>query len=140
VNDVHFYGKFQGKKQTFEWQDKLGADGGLLQASFFPFDMGGDTQAPPGLIGSWDVACANCAFTVDLSSLAAYQPVSPETSQGPSQKGQGSALAQAIASLIKKMSGGVNQVLVALGLSPNGGSAAVLAPIEQSACSNRQGV
>jgi hypothetical protein len=132
VNDVHFYGKFQGKKQTFEWQDKLGADGGLLQASLFPFDLGGDTQAPPGLIGSWDVTCANCVFTVDLSSLAAYQPVSPQPSQGSPNNGKSSAVAQLLATLIKKASAGVNEMLVLVGLSPDKSAPGqASAPVEQ---------
>lgn len=118
VNEVHFYGQLQGKKQTFAWQDKLGADGGVLQASLFPFDMGGDPQAPAGLIGTWDVSCANCVFTVDLSPLAGYQPAPPAPNLGNTKNGQGSPFAQALASLIKAISNGANQVLTLVGINP----------------------
>ena len=116
VDTVHYYGSLQGRQQVFEWQDKLGADSGLLQASVFPFDNQGDPQSPGGLVKTWDVNCANCVFTVDLSALAAYQPTPPTQDIPTAKAGQGSGFAKALASLIKTVSTGVNEVLTLVGI------------------------
>ncbi len=116
VDTVYYYGSLQGRMQVFEWQDKLGADSGLLQASVFPFEDQGDPQTPGGLVKTWDVNCANCVFTVDLSALAAYQPTQPKQDIPTAKAGQGNGFAKAIASLIKIVSTGVNEVLTLVGI------------------------
>ena len=48
------------------------AGSGKLQASVLPFPKAAesDPSSVPGLVASWDIACVNCEFTVDLSPLA----------------------------------------------------------------------
>jgi len=116
VDTVYYFGSLQDKNQVFVWQDKLGADSGLLQASIFPFEGKGDPQAPGGLVKTWDVDCANCVFTVDLSALAAYQPIQPKPDIPTAKAGQGSGFAKAMAALIQAISKGVNQVLTLVGI------------------------
>lgn len=48
------------------------AGSGKLQASVLPFPKGAESDPSnvQGLVASWDIACVNCEFTVDLSPLA----------------------------------------------------------------------
>ncbi len=65
------------QKQRFRSTTNLAVAGsGKLQASVLPFPKGaeGDPSTVPGLVASWDVACVNCEFTVDLSPLAPPSP------------------------------------------------------------------
>ncbi|HLC35874.1 MAG TPA: hypothetical protein VJJ70_12875, partial [Anaerolineales bacterium] len=80
------------------------------------FEGKGDPQAPGGLVKTWDVDCANCVFTVDLSALAAYQPIQPKPDIPTAKAGQGSGFAKAMAALIQAISKGVNQVLTLVGI------------------------
>jgi hypothetical protein len=59
--------------QLFQWSTDLAtALGGELQASVLPFPPSSQTSlgTPSGIVGTWDVTCVNCKFTVDLSPLA----------------------------------------------------------------------
>lgn len=67
------------KKGKFRFRSTVeatGAGAARLQASVLPYPKAAeqDPMSPPGLVASWDIACVNCEFTVDLSPLAPEEP------------------------------------------------------------------
>ena len=75
--EKNYYAEQLKGKQRFRSSTELAASkSAKLQASVLPFPKGdeSDPMAPDGLVATWDIACVNCEFTVDLSPLA---PVSP---------------------------------------------------------------
>ena len=75
--EKQYYAENLKGKQRFRSSTELtGSESAKLQASVLPFPKGdeSDPMAPSGLVATWDIACVNCEFTVDLSPLAPASP------------------------------------------------------------------